>query len=118
VDPFLSGLEMAAAIRSGELDPVEVVDTCLSRIDLLNPRLNSVIWRCDDEARAAARHAREAVAHGERLGPLHGVPIPIKDLTDVEGWTTTFGSRGAMGRVAPATAHVAQALRDAGAILL
>ncbi len=118
MDSFLSGLEIAAAIRRGELDPVDVVDACLSRIDSLNPKLNAVIWRCDEEARAGARRAREAVARKEPLGPLHGVPIPIKDLTDVDGWATTFGSRGAKGRVATVTAHVAQALRDAGAILL
>lgn len=118
MDAFLSGLEVAAAIRSGELDPVEVVDASLSRIDSLNPALNAVVWRCDEQARGAARRAREAVARKQPLGPLHGVPIPIKDLTDVEGWQTTFGSRGAVGRVAPTTAHVAQALRDAGAILL
>jgi len=118
VDPFLSGLEIAAAIRCGELDPVEAIDSCLSRIDALNPQLNAVVWRCDEQARSAAAKAREAVSRKEPLGPLHGVPIPIKDLTDVEGWDTTFGSRGAIGRVAEVTSHVAQALRDAGAILL
>lgn len=118
MDPFVSGLEMAAAIRSGDLDPVEAVDACLSRIDSLNPKLNAVIWRCDEQARAEAARAREAIARKQPLGPLHGVPIPIKDLTDVAGWNTTFGSRAGLGRVSSFTAHVAQALRDAGAILL
>jgi len=118
MDPFVSGLDMAAAIRRGDLDPVDVVDACLSRIDSLNPALNAVIWRCDEQARAEAVRAREAIARKQPLGPLHGVPIPVKDLTDVAGWNTTFGSRAGLGRVSRMTAHVAQALRDAGAILL
>ncbi|HYC53410.1 MAG TPA: amidase [Candidatus Binatia bacterium] len=117
-DPFLSASELAAAIASGDLDPLDAVDTCLGRIDRLNPQLNAVIWRDDEGAREQARAAREAVARGDRLGPLHGVPIPIKDLTDVAGWPTTYGCRGARSRIATSTAHVAQALRDAGAILL
>ena len=117
MDPFLSALEIAAAIRRGELDPVEVLDTYLSRVDALDPKLGAVVWRNDDAARADAVRAREAVVRGEHLGPLHGVPIPIKDLTDVAGWPTTFGSRAGLGRVAEVTQHIAQSLRNAGAVL-
>lgn len=117
MDPFLSATEIAAAIRKGELDPVEVVDTYLSRVDALNPKLNAVVWRNDEAVRAEAVRAREAVRAGRPLGPLHGVPIPIKDLTAVEGWPTTYGSKAGLGNIAGYTSHVAQAYRDAGAIL-
>ena len=117
MNPNTSAIELAAAIRRGERDPVEVLDAYLARVDALNPILNAVIWRDDERARAEALRAREAVRSGAKLGPLHGVPIPIKDLTDVEGWPTTFGSRGGLGRISTFTQHIAQSLRDAGAVL-
>ena len=117
LDPFSSATDLAAAIRRGELDPVEVLDAYLARVDALDGRLNAVIWRNDDAARAEALTAREAVRRGAPLGPLHGVPIPIKDLTDVEGWPTTFGSRAGAGRISTSTQHIAQSFRDAGAVL-
>jgi amidase len=116
--PFRSALDLAAAIRRRELDPVEVVDGYLARIDALNPILNAVVWRRDEDLRREATELRAALDRGESLGPLAGVPVPIKDLTDVAGWPTTFGSRGAQGRVARVTSHVAEALRDAGALLM
>lgn len=117
MDPFLSALEVAAAIRRGELDPVDVLDSYLARVDELNPKLNAVIWRDDDAAMADAKRARDAVRSGAALGPLHGVPIPIKDLTDVQGWPTTFGSCGGLGRISSHTQHIAQSFRNAGAVL-
>lgn len=117
MDPFLSAIEIARGIGEGKLDPVEVVECYLGRISALNPKINAIVWRDEAGIRAAAAAARQAVRRGGALGPLHGVPIPIKDLTDVEGWPTTFGSRGAMGRVSTVTQHIAQSLRDAGAIL-
>jgi len=117
VDPFCSAGEIAAAIRRGELDPVEVLDAYLARVDALDGRIGAVVWRGDEAARADALRAREAVRRGDRLGPLHGVPIPIKDLTDVEGWPTTFGSRAGKGRISTWTQHIAQSMRDAGAVL-
>lgn len=117
MDPFLSALEIAAGVRSGKLDPVEVLDACLARVDALDSRLGAVTCRDDPRVRADAMRARDAVRRGETLGPLHGVPIPIKDLVDVEGWQTTFGSRGGLGRVSGFTQHIAQSLRDAGAIV-
>ncbi len=118
MESFRSALEIAAAVRSRELSPREVVDHYLARIDRWDPVLNALIWRRDDELRREADAAGQAVIDGAELGPLHGVPIPIKDLTDVAGWPTTFGSRGARGRVAETTAHVARALSDAGALLM
>jgi amidase len=90
-----SALSVAAAIRAKEVSPVEVLDACLARVDEVNGKVNAVIWRNDDQARAAAKQAAAAVVRGDELAPFHGVPIPIKDLTPVQGWPTTFGSHGA-----------------------
>lgn len=117
-DPFVSAVSLAKAIRDKQVSPLEAVDAYLARIDALNPKLNAVIWRRDEELRREAAAVGEAIAAGEAVGPLAGVPIPIKDLNDVEGWPTTYGSRAAEGRVATVTSHVAQALRDAGALLM
>ncbi|MFT4569146.1 MAG: amidase [Hyphomicrobiaceae bacterium] len=118
LDPYCSARELAKAIRTKKVDPLDVVDGYLERMDAINPRLNAVVWRRDEELRDEARELALAIGRGEELGPLAGVPIPIKDLTDVAGWPTTFGSRGAEGRIATETAHVAAALRDAGALLM
>jgi amidase len=109
-----SALSVAAAIRAKEVSPVEVLDACLARVDAVNDRVNAVIWRDDDQARAAAREAADAVARGEELPPFHGVPIPIKDLTPVEGWPTTYGSRGAPEGASKESELVVLALQRAG----
>ena len=96
VDPFSSALDVAAAIRSKEVSPSEVVDLYLERADRLDPQLNAFCLRDDDRVRAAAERATDVVAStsaGE-LPPFHGVPVPIKDLNDVAGWPTTHGSKG------------------------
>lgn len=118
MDPFASALELAAAIRRRELSPREVVDVYLERIDRLNPELGAIVWRRDDELRREADEAEDALAAGEDVGPFHGVPMPIKDLTDVAGWPTTFGSRGAAARVADVTSTVVERFRDAGFLLM
>jgi amidase len=109
-----SALSVAAAIRGKEVSPLEVLDACLARVDAVNDRVNAVIWRDDDQARAAARDAGDAVVRGEDLPPFHGVPIPIKDLTPVEGWPTTYGSRGAPDGASKESELVVLALQRAG----
>src|SRR3954465_9897401 len=96
-DPFGSALDLAAAIRSREVSPVEALDRCLAEVDRLNPTVNAVVWRDDAEAREAAAEAERVVASPDPdlLPPFHGVPIPIKDLTPVAGWPITHGSYGA-----------------------
>src|SRR5262245_17831260 len=98
IDPFTPAVELAAAIRRKEVSPVEVADTYLARIDFLDPQLNAFCHRADDEVRQAAAAAADAVVHAadlDDLPPFHGVPLPIKDLNDVAGWPTTYGSEGA-----------------------
>jgi Asp-tRNA(Asn)/Glu-tRNA(Gln) amidotransferase A subunit family amidase len=67
------------------LSPVEVLDACLSRIATINPAVNAVIALAEEDARAAARVAEAAIMRGERRGPLHGLPVLIKDTQDTAG---------------------------------
>ncbi|WP_031479840.1 amidase [Streptomyces bicolor] len=121
IDPFTPALELAAAIRRKEVSPVEVADRCLERMDELDPRLNAFCHRADDDVRKAASAAADAVvraASPDDLPPFHGVPLPVKDLVDVAGWPTTYGSAGAGQAPAVASDPVVQRLVDAGFVLL
>lgn len=89
---YASAGSIAEAIKSKKLSPVEVVDYFIKRIEERNPSLNAVVYLAPDEARQAARTAEQAVMAGRTLGPLHGVPVAIKDLFDFKpGWPATFG---------------------------
>src|SRR6516162_507863 len=92
--PSDSALELAAALRRRELSAVELLDACLAAVDQRNGELNALIWRNDEEARAAAAEADRRLAAGGQA-PFLGVPLPIKDLTPVAGWPVTYGSHGA-----------------------
>ncbi len=82
---YMSATEIAEAIRSHKLSTVEVMTNALARIEQVNPELNCFCFVYSDEALAAARKADEAVARGEKLGRLHGVPIALKDMTPTAG---------------------------------
>ena len=86
-------LELADALRAKELSATELLDDCLEEVDRLNDELNAVVWRDDEAARATARDADERLAAGDDA-PFLGVPMPIKDLTEVHGWPLSYGSRG------------------------
>jgi amidase len=118
MDHYLSALEIAALIKNKELSPLEVVDSYLERTDRLNPKLNAIVWRRDEELRAEAKIAGDRIGKGEDLGPFGGVPIPIKDLVDVAGWPTTFGSRAARDRVATVTSSMVESFKGAGFLLM
>jgi amidase len=118
MDSFASALEVAAAIRTRAISPVEVVDGCLDQVDKLNPALNAIIWRNDDEVRAEAQALADAIVSGVvEPGPFAGVPIPIKDLTAVEGWPVTYGSFGAAPGTSGEGELVTDLLRAAGFLL-
>jgi len=114
----LSATELARRIRDGSLSPVTVVDALLDRIHERNDRTNAFVTVTDERAREAARDAERAVEDGEPLGPLHGVPVAIKDLTDVAGVVTTRGSKLFEDAVAEENAVVVDRLLDAGAIVI
>ena len=115
---YLSAVELVSAIRAKDLSPVEITEAVLERIERLNPVLNAFCTSMADEARAAARRAEEAVVHGEELGPLHGVPVSIKDNLYVKGVRTTFGSKLLEHNVTAEDAPIIERLRAAGAVLI
>jgi len=116
---FMPAVQAAALIRAKKLSPVEYVDTVLKAIDRANPRLNCFRVVMAEEARRDAKKAEEAVTRGDGLGPLHGVPISIKDLVDVKGVPTRHGS-AIFDDNPPAAADdiTVQRLRAAGAIVI
>lgn len=121
IDPFMSALELAAAIRRKEVSPLEVANCYLERIDGLDPLLNAFCHRADDDVRRAAAAAADTLARAastEDLPPFYGVPLPIKDLFDVAGWPTTHGSAGASRTPATSSDPVVQRFVDAGFVLL
>jgi len=115
---YLSALDGVRLIRERKLSPVEVVGASLERIAEVNPQLNCFCFVYPDEAMQAARAAEAAVMRGERLGPLHGIPIAIKDLTPTKGKVTTQGSRIHRDWVPDFDAVLVERLLGAGAILV
>src|SRR5918996_715025 len=94
--------ELALRIRRRELSPVEVMDATIARIEARNPAINALVFTAFDEARERAKQAEKAVTAGEILGPLHGVPVAIKDLFNYKpGWKATFGGVRALKDFAP-----------------
>ena len=110
--------ELGAAIRRGEVSSLEVVESHLARVDAVNGHLNAVVRILADEARAAAQAADEAVAAGGELGPLHGVPISVKDNIAVAGTPTTNGVPANENLIAEEDDLIVARLKDAGAIVL
>ena len=89
---FMPATELAAAIRARRISPVEVMRATLDRIERAQPELNAFITIAGDSAMAQAREAEAAIMRGDQVGPLHGVPIAVKDLVPTEGIRTTWGS--------------------------
>ena len=115
--PYLSTAAQAALIRSGELTSEALTARYLDRIERFNPKLNAVVALADD-ALQRAREADVARADGHPLGPLHGVPMTIKDCFDTAGVVSTWGTMGRKDFVPGADATVVARLKAAGAILL
>jgi amidase len=110
--------DLARMIRAKDISPVEVIEAFLGRIDRINSRINAYCTVVAEHARAAAAEAESAVRRGDALGPLHGVPFSLKDLTPTKGIRTTMGSKIFEHNVPEEDAIVAERLRGAGAILL
>ena len=115
---FLSAVSMAEQVRLKKLSPVELVSAHLARIERLNPRINAFVQVDAEGARRQARAAEDAVARGEKLGPLHGVPLSIKSSIEVEGLRCEAGTKLRAGFVAGQEAPLVSRLRKAGAIIL
>lgn len=115
---FASVNELAGAIKSKTVSSEELVTAYLQRIDVSNPVLNAVVQQTPATALEAARQADAALARGEIKGPLHGIPITIKDSFDSEGVVTAAGTCGRSAFVPDRDATVVARLRSAGAIIL
>ena len=111
-------LETSELLRSRRVSPVELTKDCLARIEKLNPALNVFITVTAESALAEARNAEEEIQRGEWRGPLHGIPIALKDLIDVAGQPTTAASNLFRNRVAAEDADVVKHLKTAGAVFL
>ncbi len=117
----LSGLTIARAaelIRSRAVSPVELTAEYLARIERLNPSINAYVTVTAERARADARRAADEIAAGNYRGPLHGVPIALKDLYDTAGIETAGGAKFLRGRVPQRDSTPARKLREAGSVLL
>ena len=109
---------LSARIRGGEISPVELTRDCLDRIEKLNPKLNAYITVLADSALAEARRAEEEILRGGYRGPLHGIPIGLKDILDTAGVRTTAASALFKDRMPAEDAEVVHRLRSAGAVIL
>jgi aspartyl-tRNA(Asn)/glutamyl-tRNA(Gln) amidotransferase subunit A len=110
--------ELSQRLRGREVSPVEVTEECLGRIERLNPSLNAFITVTGESALAEARRAEAEIRRGQWRGPLHGVPLALKDLIDTAGVRTTAASALYKDRVPDRDAEVVQRLRQAGAVIV
>ena len=111
---FLSISELSELIRARKISPVEITRTTLDRIEKLNPKLNAYITVTTDAAMKSAKEAEAEIQLKKWRGPLHGVPIAVKDLFDTAGVKTTAGSALFKDRVPTEDAEVIRKLKLAG----
>jgi amidase len=114
----MSAVDLRAAIGRRAVSPVELLEACLARIDVLDPAVNAIAARDVERARAAARSAETAVMRGDALPPLHGLPLGVKDLLDTAGLLTTCGNVGLRHHVPEHDNSLVAALRAAGAVVV
>src|SRR5687767_9515654 len=115
---YLSIAEASRLIHARELSPVELTNALLSRIQALEPQLNSFITITAELAVWQAKHAEERLAKGEDRGPLHGIPFALKDIYNTKGTVTTGGSRIAIDNVPSEDAATTHRLIQAGGVML
>jgi amidase len=114
----LTAVEARRLIGAKRLSPLELTDSCIARITAVDPAVNAMVARDFDRARAAAATASDAVARGHDLGPLHGLPLGVKDLENVAGLRTTYGSVLFRDFVPTTDQLIVASCRNAGAIVL
>jgi Asp-tRNA(Asn)/Glu-tRNA(Gln) amidotransferase A subunit family amidase len=110
--------EAAAAIRAGQITPIDQVESCLAQIDRWEDKVHAWVFVDRDYARSEARRLTDELAGGQNRGPLHGVPIGVKDIFDVFDWPTACGSKLWEHSIARQDCEVVRRLRSAGAIFL
>lgn len=115
---FLEATELVRRIRAKDVSCVEVMEAHLAQIERINPRVNAIVTLLPERALAGARAADAALARGEPLGALHGLPIAHKDLVPTQGIRTTYGSPIYKDHIPDADALIVQRLQQAGAITI
>jgi aspartyl-tRNA(Asn)/glutamyl-tRNA(Gln) amidotransferase subunit A len=115
---YMSAGQLSPLVESKQVSPVEILDAHLSRIEATEPVLNSFITLLPDQARAAAQRAEADIQRGNYRGPLHGIPVALKDLYHTAGVRTTSGSKLFDNFIPSEDCTVATRFREAGAILL
>jgi aspartyl-tRNA(Asn)/glutamyl-tRNA(Gln) amidotransferase subunit A len=111
-------LDLAPLLRRKEISPLELTQACLERIGKLNPALNAFITVTAESALAASRAAETEIARGDWRGPLHGIPIALKDLIDTAGVRTTAATERHKDRIPTEDADVVRRLKQAGAVII
>ena len=114
---YASATSLARAIREKQVSSFEVVEAFLYRIEAVNPQLNAVVQLNAGPALTQAKQADLALARGEIIGLLHGVPITVKDSFDTEGIISTAGTKGRTSHIPQQDATAVERMRAAGAIL-
>lgn len=112
--PFQTAKQLASAVRRKKIGCLELLDLYLKRVEAYNPELNAIIATDIEGARKRAKAADKAVRAGKKLGPLHGVPMTIKESYDVAGFPTTWGHPAFKDKIADKNSLVAQRMIDAG----
>ncbi len=116
MNPYASAVELAAAIRSKEVSSVELTEMYIDRVERYDDKINSVVVKDFDRGLEAAKAADDALANGGDVGPLHGVPMTIKEAYDIEGLPTTWGIPEMIGNIATSDADSVRRLKSAGAV--
>ena len=116
--PFLTASELSRLIEKREVSPVEATEAYQERIERLDPKFHAYITLCPDEAIQAAREAERALAQGNHLGPMHGIPVAVKDQAWTKGIRTTVGSTILSDSAPDEDATIIAKLKSAGAVLL
>jgi Asp-tRNA(Asn)/Glu-tRNA(Gln) amidotransferase A subunit family amidase len=114
----LSAWELKSNIARGDISPVKVLESCITRIEDVNPTVNAVVATCYERARSEAAEAEKAVREDKELPSLHGLPVGIKDLAATEGLRTTYGSPLYADNIPNEDVALVKRLRCAGAIVL
>ena len=115
---FAPATELRSKIDDKEISIVELTQLFLDRIQLLNPKLNAYLTVCEEQALAAAQKAQKDIEQGNHRGPLHGIPISIKDLEMTQGITTTMGSLIYKDSIPSLDSVVVERVKESGAIIL
>src|SRR6266853_4779320 len=116
---FMRATDLAAMIREKKLSAREVMEAHLRQIERVNPKVNAIVTLVDeDHLMAQAREADEFIVRGKPLGPLHGLPVAVKDLTETKGIRTTYGSPLFRDFVPEHDALVVERMKNAGAIVV